>query len=142
MIEWGISAGTHDGSLAVVKDNDILFASHTERYSGIKNDAHLDEALINDVLQYGEPDIVYWYENPLLKAGRKIYAKQSGIWLSPKNYLKQYDINTTVKWGLHHESHAAAGYYTSPFNSSAVLVIDAIGEFDTTSIWLGKDGLR
>ena len=142
MIEWGISAGTHDGSLAVVKNNEILFASHTERYSREKNDAHLDEALINDALQYGEPDVVYWYENPLFKAGRKIYARQSESWLSPKKYLKQYGINTKVKWGLHHESHAAAGYYTSPFDSSAVLVIDAIGEFDTTSIWLGQDRLR
>lgn len=142
MIEWGISAGTHDGSLAVVKGNDILFASHSERYSGVKNDKDLNYTLIADALQYGEPDVVYWYENPLLKAGRKLYAGQSNIYMSPSNYLKQYDINTKVKWGTHHESHAAAGFYTSPFDSSAVLVIDAIGEFDTTSIWLGKNGIR
>jgi carbamoyltransferase len=46
MIKWGVAAGTHDGSLAVVKDNEILFASHTERYSRKKNDAHLNQEMI------------------------------------------------------------------------------------------------
>jgi carbamoyltransferase len=142
MIKWGISAGTHDASLTVVEDDKILFASHSERYSRIKNDAHLNDKLVADALSYGEPEKVYWYENPILKAGRKLYAGQDEIWLNPKSYLKKYGINTKVKWSLHHESHAAAGYYTSPFDSSAILVIDAIGEFDTTSIWLGKTGLQ
>lgn len=142
MIEWGVAAGTHDGSLTVVKGKEIIFASHSERYSGIKNDAHLHPQLILDALQYGEPDIVYWYENPLLKAARKIYAGQKDVWLSPKKYLENWGIDAPIKWGKHHESHAAAGYYTSPFGSSAILVIDAIGEFDTTSIWLGSDRLQ
>ena len=142
MLNWGVSAGTHDGSLAVVEDNNILFASHTERYSRIKNDPHLDQTIIDEALTYGKPDIIYWYENPLLKAGRKIYARQKDIYMSPRSYMKQYGIDTKVKWGLHHESHAAAGYYTSPFDNSAILVIDAIGEFDTTSIWRGQNGIR
>jgi len=142
MIIWGISAGTHDASLTVVEGEDILFASHSERYSRIKNDAHLDENLISDALKYGEPEKVYWYENPLLKAGRKLYAGQNEIWLNPKSYLKKYGINTKVKWNLHHESHAAAGYYTSKFDNAAILVIDAIGEFDTTSIWLGQNRIQ
>lgn len=137
MIEWGISAGTHDASLTVVKDNEILFASHSERYSGIKNDKDLNEGIIHAALfQCGKPDVIYWYENPLLKSLRKIRAGQKDIWLSPKKYLEQWGItNTPIKWGNHHKSHAAAGYYTSPFDNAAVLVIDAIGEFDTTSIW-------
>ena len=64
------------------------------------------------------------------------------MWLSPKKYLENWGIDAPIKWGKHHESHAAAGYYTSPFGSSAILVIDAIGEFDTTSIWLGSDRLQ
>ena len=98
MIIWGVSAGTHDASLTVVKGDDILFASHSERYSRIKNDAHLNDRLIADALSYGEPEKVYWYENPILKAGRKIYAGQNEIWLTPKSYLKKYDINTKVKY--------------------------------------------
>jgi carbamoyltransferase len=135
MIEWGIAAGTHDGSLTVVSGKEILFASHSERYSGIKNDSELHQDLISDALLYGKPDVVYWYENPLLKTLRKIRAGQKNVWLSPKKYLKRWGITAPIKWGNHHESHAAAGYYTSPFNTSAILVIDAIGEFTTTSIW-------
>jgi len=139
MIVWGISAGTHDASLCVVKGKDILFASHSERYSGIKNDKHLNEGIIHAAGKYGKPDIIYWYENPLLKSLRKIRAGQKDIWLSPKQYLKQWGIeDTPIKWGSHHESHGAAGYYTSPFDTAAILVIDAIGEFDTTSICKGS----
>jgi len=140
MIEWGIAAGTHDGSLAVVKDNDILFASHSERYSRVKNDAHLDQDMIDEALQYGFPDKIYWYENPYKKALRKIYAGQSNIWLNPKKYLKQWGIqNVSIPYEHHHDSHAAAGFATSKFDSAAVLVIDAIGEFTTTSISLLQD---
>ena len=61
MIKWGVAAGTHDGSLAVVKDNEILFASHTERYSRKKNDAHLNTQLIEEALKFGNPDIIHCY---------------------------------------------------------------------------------
>ena len=136
MIKWGVAAGTHDGSLAVVKDNDILFASHSERYSRKKNDAHLDQEMIDEALSFGHPDVIYWYENPYKKALRKLYARQSNKWMNPKKYLKQWGINGEIKYGDHHESHAAAGFATSKFDSAAVLVIDAIGEFTTTSISL------
>ena len=51
MLKWGIAAGTHDGSLAVVEDNNILFASHSERYSRKKNDPHLNSDLIQKALE-------------------------------------------------------------------------------------------
>ena len=134
MISWGISACTHDASLAVVRDDEILFASHSERFSGIKNDAFLNPEIIMEAKKYGEPDFVYWYENPWLKWTRKKYAKQQRPWLSPKKYLKHFGVKAPY-YTTHHKSHAAAGYYTSPFKSSAILVIDAIGEWTTTSIW-------
>jgi len=134
MIKWGVSAGTHDASLAVVKDNNILFASNSERYSGVKNDPDLCQSLINDALEFGEPDTIYWYENPHKKALRKLIAGQSNIWSSPKKYLKKYNISGKIIIGNHHESHAFAGFATSTFNKSAALVIDAVGEFTTTSI--------
>lgn len=139
MINWGISAGTHDASLTVMVDDKIVFASHSERYSGIKNDKHLNDTLIDAALEYGDPDIVYWYENPLLKATRKLYAGQSDPWMNPKAYLKKYNIDAPIKWGNHHASHFAAGYYTRPFDECATLVIDAIGEWTTTSIWNGTN---
>ena len=134
MISWGISACTHDAALAVVSDDEILFASHSERFSGIKNDAFLNPEIIMEAKKYGEPDNVYWYENPYLKATRKLYAGQSRVWMNPKKYLKHFGIKSP-RYTHHHKTHAASGYYTSPFESSAILVVDAIGEWTTTSIW-------
>ena len=137
MIRWGISAGTHDASITVMRSDRVVFAAHSERYSKVKNDKDLDAKLIREALAFGSPEVVYWYENPILKATRKLYAGQDNIWLSPKKYLAKYGITAPIKWGYHHASHHAAGYYTRPFdfNDCAVLVIDAIGEWTTTSMW-------
>lgn len=136
MIEWGIAAGAHDASLAVVAGKEILFASHSERYSGIKNDRDLNEALINAALEYGQPTKIHWYEKPWKRTARRLYCGMGFNHFSPKDYLKQFSLNNVhIEYASHHESHAAAGFYTSPFSSAAVLVIDAIGEFDTASIW-------
>ena len=137
MIKWGVSFMIHDASLCVMKDTKILFASHAERYSGIKNDANLNEALINDALKFGKPDAIYFYENPALKTLRRLYAGQGFKFSNPKKYFRDLGITAPVYWGNHHKSHAAAGFFTSPFNEAAILTIDAIGEFDTTSIWHG-----
>jgi carbamoyltransferase len=139
MIVWGISANSHDSALSVIRDNTILFAAQSERYSKQKNDAHLHSALIQDALQYGKPDLVVWYENPYLKTFRQVIACQ-GLRIRENNvrqYLVSYGITAPVKIVGHHKSHAAGGYFTSSYNHAAVLVIDAIGEFDTTTIWEG-----
>jgi carbamoyltransferase len=139
MIKWGVAAGTHDGSLTVMRGDKILFASHSERYSGIKNDKDLNADLVAAALEYGSPEVIFWYENPYTKALRKLYAGQPNRWLSPKKYLKKYGLDFVhVEYGNHHASHMAAGYYTSPFEHAATLVIDAIGEFNTASIWKGE----
>ena len=57
----GINANNHDASIALVDGSNILFAGHAERYSRLKNDPHLNEALIDDALQYGIPDKIVWY---------------------------------------------------------------------------------
>lgn len=137
MIIWGISANSHDAAISVVDYNGIVFAAHSERYSRLKNDAHLNSSIVQDALQYGYPDLVCWYENPILKTARQLYARQGWLWKenNVRDYLQQYNITAPVVMGNHHKSHAAAGYFTSPYKDAAVLVIDAIGEFDTTTIW-------
>lgn len=145
MIQWGISAGSHDASLAVIEGRNILFASHSERYSGIKNDKNLNDAIIRAALEYGKPTEIHWYESWRLKSLRKFLAGQGIERFNPIDYLRQFesfiDVGTeTIFSGDHHESHAAAGFYTSPYVDSAILVIDAIGEFTTTSIWHGQLG--
>lgn len=139
MLTWGISANSHDAAITVVKDKEILFASQSERYSGIKNDAHLNSFIVADAKQYGEPDLVLWYERPLMKSLRQLQAGQGWVKNNAKQYVRSYGITAPVVTVDHHQSHAAGGYYTSNFDEAAVLVIDAIGEFDTTTIWHGKE---
>ena len=141
MITWGISANSHDAALAVFVDEKLAFASHSERFSGKKNDPDLCDALVDYArTTYGEPDRVVLYEKPWAKTLRQWSAGQGWNHRSNniKKYLAQYNIHApiTAKW--HHHSHAAAGYYTSPFEEAAVVVIDAIGEFETLTIWQAR----
>jgi carbamoyltransferase len=140
MITWGISANSHDAALAVFVDEKLVFASHSERFSGNKNDRDLCYGLVDYARQYGDPDKIYWYENPYLKTVRQLYAGQGWKWRDNniRTYLNRWGISAPIHYNSHHHSHAAAGYYTSGFDRAAVLVIDAIGEFETMSIWEGR----
>ena len=124
MINVGISEGFHDAAITVLNDREIISAWHTERFSKIKNDPILDEELIPQ--RY---DTISFYEKPFLKNTRRLFAGQN--WQNPR---RKYD-----NYFGHHETHAAAGYYTSPFNECNVIVIDAIGEWNTITIWECKD---
>ncbi len=145
MITWGISANSHDAALAVFTDQGLEFASHSERFSGVKNDAHLNKEIINYASQWGEPDEVIWYERPGLKTLRQFRAGQ-GLRLGENNinrYLRQYGISAPIKYTDHHLAHAAAGFYTSDFTEASVVCIDSIGEFESLTIWNGdENGLK
>ena len=88
MITWGISANSHDAALAVFENNSIVFASHTERFSGKKNDPHLNTEIIEHAQQWGLPDQIAWYEKPWLKTLRQLYAQQGLKYR--KNDIKNY----------------------------------------------------
>jgi carbamoyltransferase len=137
---WGISANSHDAAVSVWHDKELKFAAHSERYSGVKNDGHLCEGLIRDAEQFGHPDLIVWYESPFLKTLRQFTAGQG--WLKKENdiksYLRKYNLYAPVKIQRHHESHAAAGYYTSGFKDATVVCIDSIGEFETLTVWQGR----
>jgi carbamoyltransferase len=143
MIVWGISANSHDASLAVFNrelDNlDLVFASHSERFSGIKNDSHLSQEMVSYAIKkHGQPDHVVWYERPFKKTLRQLMAGQGWNYQENniKKYLQQYNIPThNLSYVDHHRAHAAAGYYTSEFTDATVVVIDSIGEFETMTIW-------
>ena len=142
MITWGISANSHDAALAVFTDDGLEFASHSERFSGVKNDAHLNKELVAYSKQWGEPDEVVWYEKPGLKTLRQIRAGQGfGYWKKNniKTYLKNYGINCPIHYSGHHRSHAAGGYYTSGLSAATIMVVDSMGEFDTLTIWDAVD---
>lgn len=140
----GISAGSHDAAVSLIDNEKILFAAHAERYSGIKNDPNLNRAILEDAISVGGfPDVIAYYERPWVKKIRQFYASQYDevqrgfnirklirqAW--PESNLSLLPIRTFN----HHLSHAAAGFQTSPFDEATVVVIDAIGEWDTMSIW-------
>ena len=136
----GISAGFHDAGVSIVRDGEILYASHTERYSKKKHDKDLDSKMFGELLlEYGEADVIAYYEKPWLKKLRQLYSGQySDVFSSSvKSMISRaygMKIPKIDTWG-HHKSHAAAGFQTSPYDDATVVVVDAIGEFDTISIW-------
>ena len=133
MIVLGINETSHDASVSLIEDGEILFAGHAERYSKQKNDWYVNDNLIKDALRYGRPDHIAYYEKPLLKASRLVLRGGLGDW-KPRFELK----NIPRKSFNHHYSHAAAGYYTSDFNDACIVVLDAIGEYNTSTIWVGE----
>ena len=154
----GINALNHDAAITLI-DSDtgqILFAAHAERYSGIKNDSNLNKEMFEDMEKYIHKtsqstwrpsrwiDKVVYFERPWIKKLRQLKAGQYREVFSRKN-LPQYHLDkvTGGKYKIdeyvdHHLSHASSTYFTSPYTESAVVVIDAIGEFDTISIWYAK----
>jgi carbamoyltransferase len=137
----GISAGFHDAAATVInQQGDILFAGHSERYSKVKNDADISIDLIAELGQYNIDRIAY-YENPLKKQLRRLYAGEGfdfdQLRAGPivNRQLHGFYSQVPVTSYNHHLSHAAAGFQTSTFDRATVVVIDAIGEFDTISIY-------
>lgn len=143
MILLGVSALHHDAAITVIDGDsgEMLFAAHSERYSKRKNDPHLCAALVDEAKRWG-PERVVWYEHPQRKALRRAlhfdfsFAAEE----TPKRHLSRFGLDLPLDYVGHHESHAAAGAFTSPFADAGVLVMDAIGEFETTSIWSYRDG--
>lgn len=132
----GITSLNHDASMALVNDNEILWAAHSERYSRIKNDSTLNLDIVDDMKQYGIPEKIVWFENTFFKSLRKIYSGERPWKIKVKEELKKIKLHKLpIEYVSHHESHAAAGFYTSKFKDAAILVIDAIGEWNTVTIW-------
>jgi len=152
----GISSGFHDAALSVIDDTgNILFAGHSERYSKDKHTKHLCYDIVEDSLSYtSSQDIeIHYYERPWMKFLRQLRSGEN-----PK--IGNLFVKEIIGAGLihklqdgrsgkvhthsHHLSHAAAGFQTSPYDDATVVVIDAIGEFDTISIynaWYDKNGV-
>jgi len=127
----GINETSHDAAMALINDEKILFAGHAERYSKVKNDWYNNPELFLDLWSYGIPDSSAYYEKPRLKQLRLITKGGNGDW-------KPIWKGSKAKNFKHHYSHAAAGYYTSPFNDATIVVLDSIGEFNTSTIWRGN----
>lgn len=141
----GISSQFHDASITVIDEGKIVYAGHAERYSKQKNDAFLNKQMVAEALSFGKPDYIALHEKSWAKRARHIYGGNWGAITEPntrewinKFYPELRGIPIKEYW--HHQTHAAAGVLTSHYNDCAVMVIDAIGEMDTATIWHWKDG--
>ncbi len=157
----GISAFYHDSAACLVKDGKIVAAAQEERFTRKKHDASFPQNAINYCLKsqgLSEKDIDYiaFYEKPFLKFERlletylsfapfgiKSFLKSMPLWIKEKIWIKdiiEKKLNPAknILFISHHQSHAASAFFASPFQESAILIMDAVGEKSTTSCWIGK----
>lgn len=157
----GISAQYHDSAAALVVNGEIVAAAHEERFTRVKGDAALPENAIRYVLRTadlapGSLTAVAFYESPFAKldrivstqsvgnlAGTKMFAHSISSWLPHKLWVARnlrdfFGTNIPVLMGDHHHSHAASAFYPSPHDTAAILTVDGVGEWTTTSIAHGR----
>ncbi|MDB5061234.1 MAG: hypothetical protein JWP67_1077 [Mucilaginibacter sp.] len=162
----GISAFYHDSAAALIIDGEIIAAAQEERFTRIKHDAGFPFNAIKYVLEEGGIDYddlsaVAFYDKPLLKFERLLetyhafapkgllsFIKAMPVWINEKLFIKKLIRKKTRQFGSaeipilfpeHHLSHAASAYYPSPFDDAAILTIDGVGEWATTTICHGKN---
>ncbi|MDM8559738.1 carbamoyltransferase [Candidatus Parabeggiatoa sp. HSG14] len=163
----GISAYYHDSAAALIRSGKIIAAAQEERFTRKKHDASFPKNAICTCLDIGkislqEVDYVVFYDKPLVKferlletylsfapKGFRSFVQAMPIWLKEKLYLKTILKKELVALGAnkslypllfteHHQAHAASAFFPSPFQKAAVLCLDGVGEWATTSVWLGE----
>ena len=159
----GISAYYHDSAAAVVEDGVIVAAAQEERFSRKKHDSRFPIHAVRYCLAEagGEPDAVAFYDKPILKFGRILetymavaprgfqsFVRAVPLWMKDKLWI-QSDIEGHLKdagclnqaplyFPEHHQSHAASAFYPSPFAEAAIITVDGVGEWATTTIGRGR----
>jgi carbamoyltransferase len=164
----GISAFYHDSAAAIIEDGKIIAAAQEERFTRDKHTPDFPLEAIRYCLEESgfsidELDAVVFYDKPLLKFERLLetyyrfspkgflsFAKAMPVWLNEKMFLKKMirdglkeiepysSKNLKLLFPEHHLSHSSSAYYPSPFEESAILTIDGVGEWSTASISHGK----
>jgi len=158
----GISAFYHDSAACLVRDGEITAAAQEERFTRKKHDASFPQKAVEFCLQQGgiqtsDLDYVGFYDKPFVKferiletylsiapKGLRQYLLAMPVWLKDKlwtraNIRKDLDYKGPVLFAEHHESHAASAFFPSPFQEAAILTMDGVGEWATSSIAQGKD---
>ena len=165
----GISAFYHDSAAALIIDGNIIAAAQEERFSRKKHDSSypfnaIEFVLKKSKIKLSNVNYIIFYEKPFLKferlletyvafapKGFKSFSMSMPIWLKEKlfqkkvlfNQLKNHDKNfndiNKIYFSEHHFSHAASAFYPSPFKNAAVLTLDGVGEWATTTMAKGSD---
>ncbi len=158
----GISCYFHDASAALIEDGVLVAAAEEERFTRVKHDFSFPKNAIDFCLGKGgvasqELDYVVFFEKPFTKFERLLKTSLQGFprtywmfvqsmrtWLFDKLWIKGLIIDTLgidskkVLFSEHHLSHAASAYFCSPFEESAILTFDGVGEWATTTMGTGK----
>ena len=164
MVVLGISAFFHDAAAALVVDGEVVAAAQEERFSRIKNDASLPVEAARFCLEtagitIADVDHVVFYEKPLRKFERILvghlrafprslaqFSRSMTKWLEQRLWTKSDLVRALgcaperVLFCDHHLSHAASAFLCSPFQSAAVVTVDGVGEWATTSIYRARTG--
>ncbi|MCC7191648.1 MAG: carbamoyltransferase [Phycisphaeraceae bacterium] len=159
----GISAFYHDSAAALVVDGSIVAAAQEERFTRRKHDFEfpihaIDYCLSEAGLKPEQLDYVGFYDKPFLKferlletyvayapAGFRSFVQAMPLWLKQKLYLPR-EIRKGLRGAYrkrcvfteHHESHAASAFFPSPYEEAAILTLDGVGEWTTTSFGIGR----
>lgn len=157
----GISCFYHDSAAALIKDGDIIAAAQEERFTRKKHDPSFPKNAIAYCLQEAgisaaHIDIVAFYEKPIVKFDRilqthiafaphglRAFLSSMPLWLRHRLWMRETfrkylpDFTGKIIFPTHHESHAASAFYPSPFHEAAILTIDAVGEWNTTTYGVG-----
>jgi carbamoyltransferase len=151
----GISCFFHDAACCLLKDGVLVAAAEEERFSRSKHDAGIPKGAFNYCLQEGgltidQIDCVTYYEEPAKKLARQLWMKLPGL-PSEKKVLARLDprrpereirsvlgYDGPIEYVGHHEAHAASTFYYSGFKEAAILTVDGVGEWDTTSYGRGR----
>jgi carbamoyltransferase len=159
----GVSAFYHDSAACLIKNGQIIAAAQEERFSRLKHDASFPKQAIDYCLAEGkitakDLKLVSFYDKPFLKferlletylafapAGINSFLEAMPVWLKQKLWLKDliYQELSGYKGEIifpeHHWSHAASAFYPSPFKEAAILTVDGVGEWATTTFGVGKN---
>ncbi len=158
----GISAYYHDSAAALVEDGEIVAAAQEERFTRKKHDHRFPANAVEYCLKEAgisgrDVDYAVFYDKPLRKFERLVetyldyapfgirsFLQAMPLWLKEKLWTREMiadeleDFNGKVLFSEHHETHAASAFYPSPFESAAILTIDGVGEWATSSYGYGK----
>ncbi len=157
----GISAFYHDSAACLVRDGEILAAAQEERFTRRKHDANFPSNAVEYCLKHAgitvdDLDFVAFYDKPLLTFERLLetyidyapkglhsFLKAMPVWLKEKlwtreNIAKALNYKGQILFTEHHESHAASAFFASPFERAAVITLDGVGEWATTSYGYGQ----
>lgn len=157
----GISAFYHDSAACLIKDGKIICAAQEERFTRKKHDQSFPKNAISFCLDYESISIkqihkIAYYENYKQKFNRIIkthlseapysyfsFLRAMRLWVTDKYWVKriikrELNYKGQVYISDHHASHAASAFYPSPYNSADILIMDGVGEWDTTTIWKGE----